>query len=203
MKKIIFYTVLLFLTSQAFGQCKAIELKIDTEIIEELTNAEVESLKYLREEEFLAGDVYDYLSEIYSLPMFKNIGRSEDVHTEKVRELLEAYQIDDPAKNHKAGVYKNKDLQKHYNDLVALGERSLNDAIVVGLTIEEMDIHDLNEALKNVIKENNIKVVYEFLLMGSHHHLKAFNFQAERLGVNYSPQFLSEKEFKAALEKEN
>jgi len=135
--------------------------------------------------------------------MFKNIGRSEDVHTEKVRELLEAYGMEDPAENHKAGVFKNKELQKHYNDLITLGEGSLKDAIVVGLTIEEMDINDLHEALENVVKEDNIKVIYEFLLMGSHHHLKAFNFQADRLGVNYSPQFLSQEEFKAALEKEN
>ncbi|MCF8381061.1 MAG: DUF2202 domain-containing protein [Bacteroidales bacterium] len=203
MKQILLYAGLLFLTSQSFGQCVATTLQIDAENMGELTKDEVESLKYLREEEFLAGDVYDYLSELYTLPVFKNIGRSEDLHTEKVRELLEAYGIEDPAKDHVAGIFKNKDLQKHYNDLIALGEESLSSAVVVGLTIEEMDIKDLSDALENVIKEDNIKAVYEFLLMGSHHHLKAFNFHAGRLGVIYSPQFLTEKEFKAALIKEN
>ena len=202
MKNILLITALLLLISfQGQGQCAALELKIDTENINELTNKEIKSLKYLREEEFLAGDVYEYLSEIYSLPVFKNISKAEDLHTEKVRELLEAYEIPDPAKNHEAGVFENKVLQAHYIALIALGEKSLNDAIVVGLTIEEMDIKDLQDALDNVIKEENIRKVYDFLLMGSHHHLKAFNFQAGNRDLTYKPQFLTEEEFQLALEK--
>lgn len=65
-----------------------------------------------------------------------------------------------------------------------------------------MDIKDLQDALDNVIKEENIRKVYEFLLMGSHHHLRAFNFHAERLEIAYNPQFLSPEEFNLALEKE-
>ncbi|MCK4923164.1 MAG: DUF2202 domain-containing protein [Bacteroidales bacterium] len=202
MKNLFLFTALIFVFIQGQGQCLALELKIDIENINELSKKEIESLNYLREEEFLAGDVYDYLAEIYSLPVFNNIGRSEDVHTEKVRELLEAYDIVDPAENHKAGIYKNKKLQEHYDALIALGEKSLHDAIIEGLTIEEMDIKDLQEALDNVIQEENIRKVYDFLLMGSHNHLKAFNFHANNLAVNYSPQFLSPKEFKIALEKE-
>ena len=201
MKNIIILAAFLLIPLFGQSQCLAKTLKIDTENINELTNKEVKSLKYLREEEYLAGDVYDYLAEIYSLPVFKNIGKSEDLHTEKVRELLEAYDITDPAENHVAGVFENKKLQAHYNSLIALGEKSLSDAVVVGLTIEEMDIKDLQDALDNVIQEENIRMIYDFLLMGSHHHLKAFNFQAGNLDISYSPQFLTTKEFELALSK--
>jgi len=201
MKNILILTAFLFVHILGQSQCLALELKIDTENINELTNKEIKSLKYLREEEYLAGDVYDYLAEIYSLPVFKNIGKSEDLHTEKVRELLVAYDIVDPGENHEAGVFENKKLQTHYNSLIALGEKSLSDAIVVGLTIEEMDIKDLQDALDNVVKEENIRKVYDFLLMGSHHHLKAFNFHAGNLNLSYSPQFLTIEEFELALSK--
>ena len=106
MNNILLIAALLLLSFQGQSQCAALELKIDTENINELTNKEIKSLKYLREEEFLAGDVYEYLGEIYSLPVFKNISRAEDLHTEKVRELLEAYEIPDPAKNHEAGIFE-------------------------------------------------------------------------------------------------
>lgn len=183
----------------AFTQCEISKEDLIVDENETLTENEILSLKYLREEEFLAGDVYEYLSGLYSVPVFRNISKSEDVHTEKLRELLELYSIDDPAVNHEAGKFVNSELQELYDALILKGKMSLDSSIIVGLTIEEKDIKDLNHALNEVVRSENIKEVYSFLLMGSHHHLKAFNFHAENRSLVYEPQFLTKEEFLEAL----
>ena len=184
-----------------FSQCEFNSLPENLSS-ENLTQAEINSLHYLREEEYLAGDVYEYLSELYSLPVFRNISKSEDVHTSRVKALLDAYSLEDPAHDHQRGKFENKELQELHDLLIEKGSLSLDSAIIVGLTIEEKDIKDLQHALENEIESPQIQEVYEFLLMGSHHHLKAFNFHANRLKLAYIPKFLSEEEFEAALNRE-
>lgn len=200
MKKLTLISFLVAISFSAFSQCRYANQLTKNEN-EVLSKAEIESLRFLREEELLAGDVYKYLSELYSVPVFKNISKSEDVHTGRVKDLLDLYGIEDPAINHTAGEFKNQELQKLYITLTSQGKISLNEAIVVGLTIEEKDIYDLKKAITGEIKSENIKTVYSYLLSGSHHHLKAFNAHAEGRDIDYQPQFLTVAEFKEALNK--
>ena len=200
MKAFMTFSILCLSCMLLFSQCEQQEVLTDDLKAETLSESEIESLKYLREEEFLAGDVYDHFAEIYTVPIFKNIGRSEDIHTEKVRELIELYGIEDPAQNHERGEFVNPELQELYNSLVEKGEILLDSAIVVGLTIEEKDIQDLNEALNHTINSENIRAVYEFLLMGSHHHLKAFYSHSVNRKIPFTPQYLSQDEFSSALD---
>lgn len=200
MKKISAFVVFCGLCITAMSQCVMSNEDLVVSDNETLTANEISNLQFLREEEFLAGDVYEYLSELYSLPVFRNISKSEDVHTEHVRTLLELYNIEDPAASHETGKFVNKELQELYDSLVRKGKMSLDSAIIVGLTIEEKDIHDLNQAMENVVKTENIRTVYSWLLAGSEHHLNAFNFQAERLNLSYKPVFLSDSEFNSYLE---
>lgn len=160
---------------------------------------EIENLKYLREEEYLAGDIYEYFSNMYDIPVFRNISKSEDVHTERVRMLIDRYQIEDPAANHTAGNFKNEELQNLYNSLIEKGSYSLDSAIVVGLMIEEKDILDLQEALDNTIKAEDIRAVYIALKRGSNNHLRAFYRHAEARKLDYSPRFLDELTFREYL----
>ena len=52
-----------------------------------------------------------------------------------------------------------------------------------GALIEELDIKDLQEYLE-VVKNENIKIVFENLLRESRNHLRAFNRQLEKSGVD-------------------
>ncbi len=61
-----------------------------------LTEAEVEGLLYMREEEKLAHDVYVTLYGIWGTPVFQNIANSEQTHTEAVKNLLDIYGLEDP-----------------------------------------------------------------------------------------------------------
>lgn len=164
-----------------------------------LTDAEIEGLLFMREEEKLAHDVYLALYDIWGQSIFQNIAESEQTHTDSVKHLLDKFGIDDPAANTAAGVFANADLQNLYNELTALGAQSLEDALRVGAAIEEIDILDLEENLATVT-ESEIVQVYENLLSGSENHLRAFvSTLAQKTGETYTPQYLSQAVYDAIL----
>ena len=70
----------------------------------------------------------------------------------------------------------------------------MEDALVVGATVEEVDIIDLKEAISNTDKAD-IKTVYENLMKGSRNHLRSFVSNMKSRGYSYSPQYLNQEEF--------
>jgi hypothetical protein len=85
--------------------------------------------------------------------------------------LLGKYGLDDPALDH--GFFQNHNLQDLYEKLVTKGEKSVVDAIEVGVIIEETDIYDIENLLAETEKTDIIRV-YTNLLDGSYNHLDAF-----------------------------
>ena len=63
----------------------------------ELTEAEINGLMLMREEEKLAQDVYTFFYEKYKFPIFRNIAKSESAHTAAVLRLLNYFELPDPA----------------------------------------------------------------------------------------------------------
>jgi len=83
-----------------------------------LSSKEVEAILWMREEEKLARDVYITLYEIWKLPIFINISKSEQTHTDAVKALIEKYGLSDPVKSNKVGEFSNKEIKKLYDQLV-------------------------------------------------------------------------------------
>lgn len=135
----------------------------------------VEMLTYLIEEEKLAHDVYTVLYEMYGSKVFGNILESESTHQEKVLELLDAYGVADP-RDSELGVFNDPDLQALYDQLIAKGSLSAQDAFEVGVMIEEKDIADITDQLA-LTSDSEIVTVLEKLRSGSENHLRAFNRQ--------------------------
>ena len=158
----------------------------------DLSAAETDALLFMREEEKLAHDVYVALGEMWDLKVFENISRSETSHMEAVLELLDRYGLEDPAGD--PGEFANPDLQVLYDELIALGSQSVADALVVGATIEDVDIADLQARIAQTDNED-IQLVFGNLLKGSQNHLRAFNRQLDRNGVEYQPQYLTQDEY--------
>jgi hypothetical protein len=154
---------------------------------QEITVGEEESIVFMREEEKLARDVYIALGDAWNERVFDNIARAEEQHMEAVLSLLEEYDVDDPILG--PGEFANEELQSLYDELVARGTQSLEEALRVGALIEEVDIEDLQAALDNTSSED-IRLVYERLLAGSENHLRAFVSQLDRLGATYEPEVL-------------
>jgi len=164
----------------------------------DLNDVEKAGLILMREEEKLARDVYVTLGEKWNLPMFSNISRSEQIHTDAVKALLDRYEIEDPIKDNTTGVFTSPELLELYNTLVAKGSTSLMDALEVGATIEDLDIKDLNELLAKTDNED-ITVTYDFLNMGSRNHMRAFSRQINNRGGFYTLQYISSSEYENIL----
>ncbi|MCI0578815.1 MAG: DUF2202 domain-containing protein [Chloroflexi bacterium] len=156
-----------------------------------LSKDEVNSILYMREEEKLAHDVYMVLFEQWGLPIFQNIANSELTHTEAVKTLLIRYGLEDPAVDNAIGDFTNETLQSLYDQLVSQGSQSLTEALIVGATIEDLDIVDLQSSLSQTDKADII-LVYENLMKGSRNHLRSFvNTLQRQTGETYQPQYLA------------
>jgi tRNA isopentenyl-2-thiomethyl-A-37 hydroxylase MiaE len=81
---------------------------------------------------------------------------------------------------------------------VTTGKTSLEDALVVGATIEDMDIADLQENLTRTDNED-IATVYRNLLRGSRNHLRAFAKAMDRYDVTYEARYISAEEYEAIV----
>jgi hypothetical protein len=159
----------------------------------EATESDLDGLLYMREEEKMARDVYINLYELYNIPVFDNISNSEDFHSNQILGLINFYGLTDPALPG-YGTFSNPDLQALYDELIELGNDSLTAALLVGTTIEEVDIVDL-EMFIELTTSDTIKTVYERLKCGSGHHLKAFVAHLAFRGYEYTPQLLSQDQF--------
>lgn len=162
---------------------------------EALNEAEEAALLFMREEEKLARDVYLTLYDTWGLPVFANIARSEQSHMDAVANLLDIYGLQDPAAGSEIGEFTNEVLQDLYDTLVAQGQVSMAEALLVGGAIEEIDIRDL-DGQRMDIDNADITQVFENLRRGSVNHLNAFVSQYERTtGSSYTPQYLSQDAF--------
>lgn len=139
----------------------------------DLSSLEKDGLIYMRIEEKLARDVYLTLGKTYKQKMFINIPESEQRHMDAVKALLDKYEIPDPVTDNATGSFTNPDFKKLYDYLLAKGQTSFKDAMLVGKEIEEMDIKDLTERIEQT-DNPDIKSVYENLKRGSENHLRAF-----------------------------
>lgn len=139
-----------------------------------LTTAQKQQLQYIVEEEKLARDVYNYLAANVTSQKFSNIARSEQTHMDQITAILKTYKIWNPTTNRAPGVFKNTELQKLYNDLVARGSAGTLQAFEVGKLIEVTDIDDLQVMLKSTWPAD-AKATLDLLLRGSQNHLAAFS----------------------------
>jgi hypothetical protein len=141
-----------------------------------LTQAEIDGLNYMREEEKLARDAYLTLYAKWGLPIFSNIASSEVRHMSKVKDLLDRYGLPDPAAGNAIGEFTDPFLQQLYDDLMVQGSQSSIEALKVGVAIEEVDIADLQRYLETT-NRTDITRVYTNLMNASYMHLSAFNSQ--------------------------
>lgn len=146
-----------------------------------LDEAEIATLKWMREEEKLARDMYLTLNLYHPAKIFTNIAASEQKHFDALGKKLDLYGIDDPAKD-EIGQFTDPGLQALYDELLVLGMPSYIDALKVGVIIEEADLTDLEHAIEGT-DSVPLARTYQHLLTGSEHHLAAFTKLLAKAGV--------------------
>ena len=168
------------------------------EVIVPLSEQEKSDLIYLREEEKLARDVYIFSYNQYGQSIFNNISSSEQSHMSSVLNLINKYGLTDPVANNAYGVFSNSELQALYNELTAKSASSLNKALEVGATIEDLDINDI-QTFKSHTTNADLINVYDKLSCGSKNHMRSF---VGQLGT-YTPVYISQTEYNAIINATN
>lgn len=163
-----------------------------------LTEKDIAGLLRMREEEKLAFDVYRTLGDKWNLKIFYNISSSELTHSNSVKAALDLYGVKDPITNNSVGVFVSKEFQDFYNNFVDKGQRSLEDALIVGATIEDLDIYDLDRFIKET-KNQDLLLLYKNLQKGSRNHLRAYVRNIQLNGGNYVSQYISNEVFRSII----
>ncbi len=156
---------------------------------------EIAGLKYMREEEELARDLYMniFTARGSTLTVFQTIStNSETVHAQKMLDLLNTYGEADPSTG-QTNTYTDAGLQALYDQLIGTatgGATTDLDALRVGALVEEVDITDINEK-KALVQPVHALIIqtYDNLLCGSRNHLRSFVSQIEAIsGTTYVVQ---------------
>jgi len=137
-----------------------------------LTATDTTNILFIKQEEKVARDVYQALYAMWGHTTFANIAVSEQRHMDAMDGLIARYKLTDTTPT-AAGQFTIPELQALYDELVAFGSQSLENALLVGVMIEETDIADLKTAI-SATKEKPVKNVLGSLLDGSYNHLDAF-----------------------------
>lgn len=78
--------------------------------------------------------------------------------------------------------------------MIAKSALSLTDALIVGATIEDLDIKDI-AYFESITNKLDILNVLGSLKCGSRNYLRSFINQLEHINVDYVPQYISLEEF--------
>lgn len=175
-----------------------VESQINALPVETLSPEELASLSFLREEEKLARDVYVTLYNKWGVKIFNNISQSESTHMSAVLMLLNKYNLPDPVGTNEIGKFENPQLKALYDQLVLEGNKSTLNALLVGATIEDLDLYDIKQALV-YIDNQDMRYVYEMLAKGSRNHMRSFYKNIINAGGTYSPQYISNEDFNAII----
>lgn len=134
----------------------------------------VAKLRFMIQEEKLAGDLYEAFHEQTGLNVFAAIAHSEDRHMASLVAQAERAGIDvSDLTALPKGQFQDAGLQAMYTGLLAAGSLSSEAALDVGREVESADISDLTSAMADVASTPLVGV-YERLSAGSEHHLAAF-----------------------------
>lgn len=164
-----------------------------------LTQAEQDELSYMAEKVKMGHDVNDQFFHQYQIPLFENVRNSEQDHGDMVREELQLHGLPDPTAGKGRGEFDNVDVANTYAEMVGDGSDSLGNALRASAKVEETDIHDLDDALKDT-SNPHLTQMYGNLRRSSENHLRTFSESLDGIGEGpYTPSVLSSDEYNAIM----
>jgi len=159
-----------------------------------LNNSEKDGIKYIYEVEKVARDTYSYFYDKWNTPVQSVVSNSEQNHMDIFKELIDKYNLGDPAAGKGRGEFSNNELQQLYKDLTARGSVSETDALATAAMIEEFDIVELRKNAANTSRED-VLTAYSRLMAGSQNHLEIFTAKLKEQAIVYKPQYLSQEDY--------
>ena len=159
-----------------------------------LNSSEKDGIKYIYEVEKVARDTYSYFYDKWNTPVQSVVSNSEQNHMDIFKELIDKYNLGDPAAGKGRGEFSNNELQQLYKDLTARGSVSETDALATAAMIEEFDIVELRKNAANTSRED-VLTAYGRLMAGSQNHLEIFTAKLKEQAIVYKPQYLSQEDY--------
>ncbi len=153
----------------------------------ELDDDQRERLFFIYQEEKVARDVYIYWGKKYpEESTFASIQLAEQRHMDSAQKLCEKYGIDTSIIDESEsdyGYFEVTYLQDLYTKCLELSGNTLQDALAVGVLVEETDIGTLTDTIEGELGEMPDDVIntYYTLREGSYNHLESFNARLERV----------------------
>ena len=147
-----------------------------------LTEAEGQDLRFMREEEKLARDVYQTLATHWRgqagaenlVAILDSIAPAEQRHMDRLKAFLSPAGLTDPVvEGEILGNFNDPTLAQLYTDLVIRGKVGIVAALKVGGLIEEKGLLDLSGALSRC-QTASLSTAFGSLGCGSENHLRAF-----------------------------
>ncbi len=154
----------------------------------------------MNEEKKMTCDLYTEFYQRWQLDVFNDVKESEQLHLQRINELMALYNITVPESKLPAekGKYTNSDIQKLYDDYTVKGCISDICALNTAAYMEEEDLSMLRERIKDQNDEHIIKVFAQ-MEKATQNHLKVFVKSLKQSGVEYKPQVLSQGDYDAIL----
>lgn len=154
----------------------------------DMSQIEIDTLKYQYSEEMLARDIYKYFYEKYKVNTFNNISSSEQKHMDELKLLFTRYNIAIPTDYWV--------LNDKFNELKTMWEVSLKDALEVWIKIEMLDIVDIQLDISKT-DNKDFQYILKNIWGASYNHLRSFiktiNNNWLKTEIDYS-KFLSNDE---------
>ncbi len=138
----------------------------------DLSEEEVASLIYMRQEEKVIRDVYTVFSQTWNIRIFNKLTSAEQKHMDAIKRLLTKYNVPDPVTSDEIGVFDDPQFQQLFDDYVAQGSVSIPEALLAGQTMEQEDITALENYLL-IVDNADLINVYTNLKSASEKHLAA------------------------------
>jgi hypothetical protein len=165
-----------------------------------ITESEKAAIISVAQEEKVAHDFYAAMYELHGLTPFRSISKSEGLHMDKAKNLIDHFGIEDPNTEYydTPGKFKTNKFQVIYDDLVRKGSKSIEDALIESAKFEELDVVDI-EKLNSTVQNDHIKSTFESLIGISKNHLKAIVRELSERGIDYSPSYLTKDELNSIV----
>ncbi|WP_421909604.1 DUF2202 domain-containing protein [Methanolacinia petrolearia] len=157
--------------------------ELDKYPVGELTGTEKADILYIAEEEKIGRDLSLMYFDIWGMRSFLNAAGSGQADLDSMEILMERYGLENPVRDER-GMFTNTSLQELYTGMVSSGSATAQDALNNSVTVEEMQIKSLDDAMAATDKED-LKFVYENLRRSSENNLQDFLWSAVNITERY------------------
>lgn len=163
-----------------------------------INDEEKRSLEHITEEVKLARDFAVLMGSKHNSDFFNKIGETKQSDLDKLKDILESKNIDDPVKNDESGIYKSENFTDLYKGFTESGNTNISNALKAGAEISELQISDCNKFL-NIATDQEIKDIFSLIKKNSEKNLKSYINQLSQKGIGYIPKHLTSEDFNKIL----